>query len=109
MRCPTCKQESDRIIIAFPVNRETGRMRKVEGCENCFRPQVDAHVYTGKKIWHGYEAYGVKKTMQMNQDWAANLQVRAARRRRENATISEGAFNYLVDQSKKGLIRTPGR
>ena len=63
-------------------------------------------VRTGKKIWHSYEVYGVEKTKQKNQDWIQHQQEKAAASRRENgATISEGAYNVLVEQTQKGLLR----
>lgn len=107
MKCPNkrCGMAASRTISTVRVDKKTGKSKVIEGCPACFEYLKQEHIYTGKKIWHAYEAYGVKKTMQMNRDFGEKLKVRAARNRRDNATISEGAYNFLVDQSRKGLIR----
>ena len=104
MKCPSCGGDVGRIITTFRKTR-SGGVRKVEGCRDCFQIQLERKPYTGRKIWSAYDAYGVKKTIQMNHDWIERTAAKAARNRRENAVISEGAFQVLVSESRAGRIR----
>lgn len=109
MRCPNkrCGLETDRTIIAFR-RTANGKPVKFEGCPSCYSPRREAQqerLRTGQKIWVADEAYGPAKTHQMNQDWGVKIKERAERNRRANATISEGAYNYLVSETRSGKLR----
>lgn len=84
MRCPNrrCRRVTDRLKCM--VNR---RGRAKWGCASCIRvlagfEKPDRNLYTGRKIWSGYAAYGVEKTIQKNHDWIEKVSERAARMRR---------------------------
>ena len=78
MRCPTCKRRTTKTITRFD---EEGKA-VMRGCPACFRHKARGHIHTGKKIWSGYEAYGVEKTIQKNHDWIEGVAARAAKMRR---------------------------
>jgi hypothetical protein len=94
-----CGQETDRQIF-WADKRGRGHW----GCPNCIR-FIRERVRTGKKFWHSYEVYGVEKTKQKNYDWFKHQQEKAAARRRENAVISEGAYNVLLEHTQRGMLR----
>ena len=106
MRCPNkaCGRETSR-----QVSWADKEGKIFTGCHACiwsFRPEAkNVNVRTGRKIWHAYEAYGKKKTIEKNKQWIAGVEQRAARQRNENACISEGAFNVLIEQTRMGRIR----
>lgn len=100
MICPGCGRDAVRIITH--CSPETGRVDR-EGCSSCFDGAPREHVYTGKKIWHAYEAYGVNKTIEKNHEWIKKVGERAARSRRDTAHISEAAFKAI--QTGEGIRR----
>lgn len=73
MRCPHAKRAT-RLIF----DREGNAF-----CPPCYHgPRGDRNVYSGRKIWTAYEAYGVRKTIQKNRDWIEKVGERAAGMRR---------------------------
>jgi uncharacterized Zn finger protein (UPF0148 family) len=66
-------------------------------CPSC-RPvlRADGHVYTGKKIWHAYQAYGKDKTIEKNQHWIEHLKERAAAQRKKVSHVSPATWKRLT-------------
>lgn len=106
MQCPNrrCKRSVPRMVCW------TDKQGKVYwGCHACilsFHPDAkNVPVRTGRKIWHSYEVYGKEKTIEKNKDWIKGVEHRAARQRNETGCISEGAFKFLEEHTKRGMIK----
>ena len=106
MRCPNrrCRRQTERKLCWSDK-----RGKPHWGCPACihtFRPENrDVNVRTGRKIWHAYEVYGAKKTMEKNQEWIGKVSERAAKNRREVGCISEGAYKVLEQHTREGRMR----
>ena len=91
MRCPNkhCGIETSRMVI------KTDRSGKVsEGCPACLPPIGTAHLYTGKKIWAGSQAYTPSQIEQKNHDWFDRTANRAAdMRKRDEARVRPSLRN----------------
>lgn len=79
MKCPNkkCRRVTDRQITKVD---KTGRV--YTGCHVCLPREFNAHVYTGRKIWTGEDAYGVERNAEMNYDFEKKAMEGAARQRR---------------------------
>jgi hypothetical protein len=101
MKCQNkrCGLPTARTITTFRANRKTGKVRKIEGCPSCFDHIMERNLYTGRKIWQGYAAYGVKKTIQKNQDWIEGVAARAAKNRRETTYVTPEAFDAITGRA----------
>jgi hypothetical protein len=98
MRCPnrTCRRQTPKLITGIRINRNTGRIKKVEGCPACFQYIMARALYTGRKIWHAYKAHGVKKTIEMNKEWERKITDGAAKMRANVHQISPQAFDAMI-------------
>jgi len=73
--CPNCGFENARLLTT--ADKE-GKLR--QGCTRCIGQM--RRLYTGRKLWTGYQAYGKENTMQKNRDWIEKVAERAAHMRR---------------------------
>ena len=106
---PELQRPSRTHHFTLRTNRKTGKVKRVEGCPSCFDALMNLNVFTGKKIWHAYEAYGVEKTKQMNKDWAEKLPRMAAKRAGERnhlgggVQLSRGSKQEGPDSSEESM------
>lgn len=82
MKCPNkkCRRETDREVT------QVDRHGKVStGCHACLHRQTHPHLYTGRKIWTGEDAYGVERNAEMNHEFEKKAMANAAQQRRRMA------------------------
>lgn len=79
MKCPNkkCRRETDR-----EVTKVDKQGKVTTGCHACLHRQAHPHLYSGKKIWTGQDAYGVERNAELNYEFEKQTMESAARTRR---------------------------